>query len=90
MKDLEINLLSGCVELIEGKAKRLVHFDWALVKGDTPEEIRRNFRFSETFAGRKVMEMRKRAQELEEKGCVRLVSFEIKKQLGRSCIYHTT
>lgn len=86
MKNLEINLLSGYVELTEGKHKRVVPFDWALAVGDTEEQIRENFKYSSTFTGRRCVDDRKRVLELEAKGCVRLVSFTVKKQLGESCI----
>lgn len=85
MKSSAINLLSGCVQVVEGKTRRTVKFSSALVLGNNDDEIRKNFKWSETFLGRKNWDARKRAEELENNKAVRLISFTVEKQLGYSC-----
>ena len=85
MSGSAINLLSGYVEVVEGRTRRKVKFTGALVLGDSDDEIRKNFKWHQTFIGRKYIEERRRAEELEKNKAVRLISFTVDKQLGRSC-----
>jgi hypothetical protein len=78
----QISLTSGFVELTDGKTKRLVKFEGALVIGNTVSEVRREFKWSKTFLGAKFAKERKRAEELEAAGKVVLREIRIDKQLG--------
>ncbi len=77
-----IKLVSGFVKIKEAKEWADANFVEALVIGDTDEEIRKNFRFSQTFRGRLNADERRKYEELEALGRVRLVSFHVIKQVG--------
>jgi hypothetical protein len=83
---MEINMISGTVELVERNAKRKQDFKFALVLGDSDQEIRQNFKWHSTFVGRKNYDARVKAIETEKKGLVRLLEFKIERRLGQSCI----
>lgn len=79
-------MISGTVELIERNAKKKQDFKFALVLGNTEQEIRKNFKWHSTFIGRENYKARLIAIEVEKKGMVRLLDFKIDRRLGQSCI----
>lgn len=79
--DRAIHLVSGSVEIItEGKrlARKVAKFENIMVAGTTDEEIRKNFRYEKAFP----WEARKAIREMEAKGLVRLLDYQLGKCLG--------
>lgn len=81
---MTINLVAGSVELTEGKAKVRRRFSGVIVVGDDMATIRRNFRYSRAFLGRDNVKERKRIEEKEAAGLVRIINIEVEKKLGQT------
>lgn len=79
-----INLVSGLVEVRDSKKIERLAFTDGLAVGDTLDECMRDFQFYATFRGRDNYSQYEKYEELQKRGCVRVVEMTILKKIGES------